>query len=114
MTVPGFGSDDAFSELLNRFFGLNPAASPPAVQRVPIGRLLTESARDLIARAELRAQEDGSTDLDTPHLLWAATQVDPSRGLLAQAGADPDELAAAIERSLPAGAADPSVDPGLT
>ncbi|ROR37838.1 ATP-dependent Clp protease ATP-binding subunit [Kitasatospora cineracea] len=117
MTMPGFGSfgsDDAFSELLNRFFGLNPAASPPAVQRVPIGRLLTESARDLIARAELRAQEDGSTDLDTPHLLWAATQVDPSRGLLAQAGADPDKLAAAIERSLPAGAADPSVDPGLT
>ncbi|MGW4810170.1 ATP-dependent Clp protease ATP-binding subunit, partial [Kitasatospora cineracea] len=117
MTMPGFGSfgsDDAFSELLNRFFGLNPAASPPAVQRVPIGRLLTESARDLIARAELRAQEDGSTDLDTPHLLWAATQVDPSRGLLAQAGADPDKLAATIERSLPAGAADPSVDPGLT
>ncbi len=117
MTMPGFGSfgsDDAFSELLNRFFGLNPAASPPAVQRVPIGRLLTESARDLIARAELRAQEDGSTDLDTPHLLWAATRVDPSRGLLAQAGADPDKLAAAIERSLPAGSADPSVDPGLT
>ncbi|RAJ41793.1 ATP-dependent Clp protease ATP-binding subunit ClpC [Kitasatospora sp. SolWspMP-SS2h] len=117
MTMPGFGSfgsDDAFSELLNRFFGLNPAASPPAVQRVPIGRLLTESSRDLIARAELRAQEDGSTDLDTPHLLWAATQVEPSRGLLARSGADPDRLAAAIERSLPAGAADPSVDPGLT
>ncbi|WP_100839732.1 ATP-dependent Clp protease ATP-binding subunit [Kitasatospora fiedleri] len=117
MTMPGFGSfgsDDAFSELLNRFFGLNPAASPPAVQRVPIGRLLTESSRDLIARAELRAQEDGSTDLDTPHLLWAATQVEPSRGLLARSGADPDRLAAAIERTLPAGAADPSVDPGLT
>ncbi|MFJ4674475.1 MULTISPECIES: ATP-dependent Clp protease ATP-binding subunit [unclassified Kitasatospora] len=117
MTMPGFGSfgsDDAFSELLNRFFGLNPAASPPAVQRVPIGRLLTESSRDLIARAELRAQEDGSTDLDTPHLLWAATRVEPSRGLLAQSGADPDRLAAAIERGLPAGAADPSVDPGLT
>ncbi|MFB7944375.1 ATP-dependent Clp protease ATP-binding subunit [Kitasatospora phosalacinea] len=117
MTVPGFGSfgsDDAFSDLLNRFFGLNPAASPPAVQRVPIGRLLTESARDLIARAELRAQEDGSADLDTPHLLWAATRVEPSRGLLARAGSDPDELAAALERVLPAGAADPSVDPGLT
>ncbi|MFJ5229469.1 ATP-dependent Clp protease ATP-binding subunit [Kitasatospora sp. NPDC088391] len=117
MTMPGFGplgSDDAFSELLNRFFGLNPAASPPAVQRVPIGRLLTESARDLIARAELRAQEDGSTDLDTPHLLWAATRVDPARSLLSQAGADPDKLAAAIERALPAGEADPSVDPGLT
>ncbi|MFJ1751731.1 ATP-dependent Clp protease ATP-binding subunit [Kitasatospora sp. NPDC088134] len=117
MTMPGFGSlgsNDAFSELLNRFFGLNPAAAPPAVQRVPIGRLLTESARDLIARAELRAQEDGSIDLDTPHLLWAATRVDPARSLLAQAGADPDKLAAAIERALPAGEADPSADPGLT
>ncbi|MEV4556838.1 AAA family ATPase [Kitasatospora sp. NPDC049285] len=117
MTMPGFGSlgsDDAFSELLNRFFGLNAAASPPAVQRVPIGRLLTESARDLIGRAELRAQEDGSTDLDTPHLLWAATRTDPARTLLAQAGVDPDKLAAALERSLPAGGADPSVAPGLT
>ncbi|MFD8477797.1 ATP-dependent Clp protease ATP-binding subunit [Kitasatospora sp. NPDC059673] len=117
MTMPGFGSlgsDDAFSELLNRFFGLNPAAAPPAVQRVPIGRLLTESARDLIGRAELRAQEDGSTDLDTPHLLWAATLTDPARSLLAQAGADPDALAATIERTLPAGEADPSVEPGLT
>ncbi|MEV7117233.1 ATP-dependent Clp protease ATP-binding subunit [Kitasatospora griseola] len=117
MTMPGFGSlgsNDAFSELLNRFFGLNPAASPPAVQRVPIGRLLTESARDLIGRAELRAQEDGSTDLDTPHLLWAATLTDPARSLLAQAGADPDKLAVTIERSLPAGEADPSAEPGLT
>ncbi|RKE22284.1 ATP-dependent Clp protease ATP-binding subunit [Streptomyces sp. TLI_171] len=117
MTMPGFGplgSDDAFSELLNRFFGLNPSASPPAVQRVPIGRLLTESARELIARAELRAQEDGSTDLDTPHLLWAATRVDPARSLLAQAGADPDGLAAAIERTLPAGEADPAAEPALT
>ncbi|KDN82059.1 ATP-dependent Clp protease ATP-binding subunit [Kitasatospora cheerisanensis] len=117
MTMPGFGSlgsDDAFSELLNRFFGLNPAAAPPAVQRVPIGRLLTESARDLIGRAELRAQEDGSADLDTPHLLWAAALTDPARSLLAQAGADPDKLAATVERTLPAGEADPSVEPGLT
>ena len=29
-----FGSQDPFSELLNRFFGMSPASSPPAVPRV--------------------------------------------------------------------------------
>ena len=41
----GFGSSDPLGELLNRFFGMSPASSPPAVQRVPIGRLLTESSQ---------------------------------------------------------------------
>lgn len=36
------GPSDPFGDLLNRFFGMSPASSPPAVQRVPIGRLLTE------------------------------------------------------------------------
>ncbi|MYR59518.1 ATP-dependent Clp protease ATP-binding subunit, partial [Streptomyces sp. SID625] len=83
-----FGGPDPFSEILNRFFGMTPGASPPQVQRVPIGRLLTESAQDLINRATGKAAEDGSSDLDTEHLLWACTQVEPARGLLAQAGAD--------------------------
>ncbi|MFD4988961.1 hypothetical protein [Streptomyces sp. NPDC058374] len=47
---------------------MTPGASPPAVQRVPIGRLLTESAREPLGRASARAQEDGSEDLDTEHL----------------------------------------------
>ncbi|MFC5907933.1 ATP-dependent Clp protease ATP-binding subunit [Streptacidiphilus monticola] len=109
-----FGSSDPFSDLLNRFFGMSAGSSPPAVQRVPIGRLLTESSRELIARASRRAVEDGSGDLDTEHLLWAATQVEPSRSLLARAGADPDELAQELEESLPAGAGTPSAEPGLT
>lgn len=33
------GPSDPFSDLLNRFFGMSPASSPPAMQRVPIGRL---------------------------------------------------------------------------
>ncbi|MFJ7194146.1 MULTISPECIES: ATP-dependent Clp protease ATP-binding subunit [unclassified Streptomyces] len=117
MTMSSFGSfggPDPFSEMLNRFFGMSPASSPPQVQRVPIGRLLTESARELIGRATTRATDDGSRDLDTEHLLWAATQVDPARTLLAQAGADPDELGKRIAGILPGESATPSAEPSLT
>ncbi|MFI6416458.1 ATP-dependent Clp protease ATP-binding subunit [Streptomyces sp. NPDC050842] len=110
-----FGSpDDPFSDLLSRFFGMSPASSPPAVQRVPIGRLLTESSHELLNLAARRAAEDGTSDLDTEHLLWATTQVDPSRRLLAQAGVDPAALAAEIEKALPGESQEPSAEPGLT
>jgi ATP-dependent Clp protease ATP-binding subunit ClpC len=109
-----FGSSDPFSELLNRFFGMSPASSPPAVQRVPIGRLLTESAQELLNLAAHRAAEDGTSDLDTEHLLWAATRVDPSRRLLSQVGVDPDALAAELAKVLPRESGEPSAQPGLT
>ncbi|GAB1339455.1 ATP-dependent Clp protease ATP-binding subunit [Streptomyces sp. E-15] len=109
-----FGSSDPFSELLNRFFGMSPASSPPAVQRVPIGRLLTESSRELLNLAARRAVEDGTSDLDTEHLLWAATRVDPSRRLLAQVGVDPETLAAELAKVLPRESGEPSAQPGLT
>ncbi|MCS0602755.1 AAA family ATPase [Streptomyces sp. LP11] len=109
-----FGSPDPFNELFNRFFGMSPASSPPAVQRVPIGRLLTESSRELLDLAARKAVDDGTSDLDTEHLLWAATQVDPSRRLLAQVGADPDPLAAEIAKTLPRESGEPSATPGLT
>ena len=117
MTMSPFGSyggNDPFSDLLNRFFGTSPLSSPPAVQRVPIGRLLTESARDLLAQASHRAQEDGSDDLDTEHLLWASTQAGPTRSLLEQAGVDPDRLGAAVAGALPGESGAASAEPGLT
>ncbi|MGV9423214.1 ATP-dependent Clp protease ATP-binding subunit [Streptomyces sp. NPDC003656] len=109
-----FGSSDPFSDLLNRFFGMSPASSPPAVQRVPIGRLLTESSQELLNLAAQRAEEDGTSDLDTQHLLWAATKVEPSRRLLAQAGVNPDKLAQTIAEVLPSESGTPSAEPGLT
>ncbi|WP_406864614.1 ATP-dependent Clp protease ATP-binding subunit [Streptomyces sp. HUAS MG47] len=109
-----FGSSDPFSELLNRFFGMSPASSPPAVQRVPIGRLLTESSHELINLATKKAVLDGTADLDTQHLLWAATQVDPSRRLLAQAGVNPETLGNQIAEVLPHESGEPSAEPGLT
>ncbi|MCX3060064.1 ATP-dependent Clp protease ATP-binding subunit [Streptomyces beihaiensis] len=109
-----FGSPDPFGELLNRFFGMAPGSAPPAVQRVPIGRLLTDSARELIGKATNKAAQDGSSDLDTEHLLWAATQVDPARTLIARAGAEPDALADTIAKILPGEDSEPSAQPGLT
>ncbi|KUN09558.1 Clp protease [Streptomyces yokosukanensis] len=109
-----FGSSDPFSELFNRFFGTSPASSPPAVQRVPIGRLLTDSSQELLSLAAQRAVEDGTSDLDTEHLLWAATKVEPSRRLLSQVGIDPDALAAEIAKILPRESGEPSAQPGLT
>ncbi|MEU3744178.1 MULTISPECIES: ATP-dependent Clp protease ATP-binding subunit [Streptomyces] len=111
---PFGSSDDPFSDLLSRFFGMSPASSPPAVQRVPIGRLLTESSHELLNLAARKAAEDGTSDLDTEHLLWATTQVDPSRRLLARAGVDTEALGAEIEAVLPREAAEPSAEPGLT
>ncbi|MFJ9428366.1 ATP-dependent Clp protease ATP-binding subunit [Streptomyces sp. NPDC101490] len=108
------GSSDPFSDMLNRFFGMSPASSPPAVQRVPIGRLLTESSHELLSLATRKAEEDGTSDLDTEHLLWAATQVDPSRRLLSQVGVDPEALAAQLDAVLPRESGEPSSEPGLT
>ncbi|WP_406117860.1 ATP-dependent Clp protease ATP-binding subunit [Streptomyces sp. NBC_00989] len=114
MSSFGFSPSDPFSELLNRFFGMSPASSPPAVQRVPIGRLLSEPSQELINLAAQRALEDGTSDLDTEHLLWAATKVDPARTLLAQAGVDPDALASQLAEILPHESSEPSSEPGLT
>ncbi|WUS95597.1 ATP-dependent Clp protease ATP-binding subunit [Streptomyces sp. NBC_00708] len=114
MSSFGFGSADPFSEMFNRFFGTSPASSPPAVQRVPIGRLLSESSQELLNLAAGKAIEDGTSDLDTEHLLWATTKVDPSRRILAQAGVDPDAFAAEIAKILPRESTEPSSEPGLT
>nr|WP_031074509.1 AAA family ATPase [Streptomyces sp. NRRL WC-3742] len=114
MTMPPFGSNDPFSDLLSRFFGMSPLASPPAVQRVPIGRLLSESSQELLALAAQRAAEDGTNDLDTAHLAWAATRVEPSRRMLERAGIDPDQLGGDLEHALPTGPGEVDGQPALT
>ncbi|WP_189215868.1 MULTISPECIES: ATP-dependent Clp protease ATP-binding subunit [Streptomyces] len=100
-TGPQGYNSDPFSELsafLARFF----AGQRP--QRVDIGRLMSREARQLVADAATYAAEHGSTDLDTQHLLRAAVGSEPTRSLLARAGADPDSLAGQIDgRAGPAG-----------
>ncbi|MEU6063878.1 MULTISPECIES: ATP-dependent Clp protease ATP-binding subunit [Streptomyces] len=97
MTTSGFGFGrspfEEFDDLMNRFFGgSGPASSGRRVQRVDIGSLLSERARELVADARDIAAVEGSEELDARHLLAAATEHESTRRLLTEAGADPDRI----------------------
>ena len=87
-----------FDEFFARFF--SPGTPRRPAQRIDITRLMSGPARELLAAAAAQAAEWGGTDLDAVHLLWAATQLEPTRHLLSRAGAEPDTLAGQIERQL--------------
>nr|WP_245623044.1 ATP-dependent Clp protease ATP-binding subunit [Spirillospora albida] len=86
---------DPFEEMLARFFGGRARRRPP--ERVSIARLMSEPARALVRDAAAQAAQWGSTDLDTDHLLWAATRQPGTRQWLVRAGADPDGIRGEIE-----------------
>ncbi|MQA97099.1 MAG: AAA domain-containing protein [Streptosporangiales bacterium] len=90
MYGPG-GFEGPFDDLLARFFGAGAPRRP--VQRVNIGRLLTEAARELVRDAAVQAAGWGDQDLDSDHLLWASTRQPSTHDLLSRAGADPDAIA---------------------
>ncbi|HEY1699667.1 MAG TPA: ATP-dependent Clp protease ATP-binding subunit [Trebonia sp.] len=94
----GFGASP-FDEFLARFVGGSAAPRRP-MQRIDIGQLMTEQARELVRDAATQAAQWGDADLDTDHFLWAATRQDGTRRLLSAAGGDP----AAIARQIEAGA----------
>ncbi len=99
MAYDPFGSGDfgasPFDDIFARFFG--GAAPQRPSQRIDIGQLLTEQARELVRDAATQAARWGDPDLDTDHLLWAATRQDSVRRLLTAAGANPDAIASRIE-----------------
>jgi ATP-dependent Clp protease ATP-binding subunit ClpC len=99
MTYDPFGSGEfgasPFDDFFNRYFGGSVPQRP--ARRVDIGQLLTEQARELLRGAATEAAQWGDPDLDTDHLLWAATKQEPTRRLLTAAGADPDAIARDIE-----------------
>ena len=99
MTYDPYGSGDfgasPFDDIFARFFGGSVPQRP--AQRIDIGQLLTEQARELVRDAATAAARWGDPDLDTDHLLWAATRQEPVRRLLAAAGANPDAIAGKIE-----------------
>ncbi|MEU9344009.1 ATP-dependent Clp protease ATP-binding subunit [Streptomyces sp. NPDC048278] len=101
MSTSGFGFGrspfEDFDELMSRFFGGSAAgAQPRRPQRVDIGSLLSERARELVAEARDLAAAEGSEELDARHLLAAATTLDSTRRMLTEAGADPDQLRARL------------------
>jgi ATP-dependent Clp protease ATP-binding subunit ClpC len=99
MTYDPFGSGEfgasPFDDFFSRYFGGSVPQRQP--RRVDIGQLLTEQARELLRDAATQAAQWGDSDLDTDHLLWAATKEEPTRRLLTAAGADPGAIARDIE-----------------
>ncbi|WP_024876013.1 ATP-dependent Clp protease ATP-binding subunit [Saccharomonospora piscinae] len=94
-----FGADSGpspFDSLLAQFFGNDmPGRRPHAVG---ITRLMSEQALALVSAAVRQVGEWGHSELDSTHLLWAATRVPGSRELIQRSGADPDALAERVER----------------
>ncbi|MGH3240511.1 MAG: ATP-dependent Clp protease ATP-binding subunit [Spirillospora sp.] len=91
----GSGGMDPFEEMLARFFGARAQRRP--VERISLARLMSEPARELVRDAAAQAAQWGSVDLDTDHLLWAATRQQGTRQWMARAGADPDKIKDEIE-----------------
>ncbi|MBM4726023.1 AAA domain-containing protein [Rhodococcus hoagii] len=91
--------DSPFDDIFARFFGSGLSSQPP-VQRVDLGRLLNDDARRLIATARDAASEWGNSEITPEHLLYAAAQNDPTRGVLSSINLDPDELASKMAAHL--------------
>ncbi|MBB5780894.1 ATP-dependent Clp protease ATP-binding subunit [Nonomuraea jabiensis] len=87
-----FGGDPfrGFEELTGRVFGGMESWPParPGVQRVDVGRLLSASAREVLARAMDAAGQRGAPDLDVIDILDALTEDDAIRNTLRTAGVD--------------------------
>ncbi|WP_399096044.1 ATP-dependent Clp protease ATP-binding subunit [Streptomyces sp. BBFR2] len=93
---------DPFGDFLGRVFG-RPGGSSRMPRQADIARLMSAGARDLVTSAATYAADHGSTELGTEHLLRAALTAEPTRSLVRQSGADPDALAADIDRSAGSG-----------
>ncbi|MBK0867895.1 ATP-dependent Clp protease ATP-binding subunit [Saccharopolyspora sp. HNM0986] len=102
----GFGSSP-FDDFLARFMGGGGEGpqQPQQPQRVDITRLMSRHAQEMVAEAARLTAEHGGRDLDSHHLLWAATRSETARGMLERAGTDPATLAQRIEQELPEGTA---------
>lgn len=89
---------DPLGDFLSHFLGSGQSGEPPDPRRIDFSRLLSGPARQLVTVAASYAAQHGSTDLDTEHLLRAALSTEPTRRMVSRAGADPDALAAEIDR----------------
>src|SRR6202050_2846370 len=100
----GFGSSP-FDEFLARLYG-GGSGQPRPGHRGDIMRLIGGPALELLGAAAAHAAQQGDAALGPKHLLWAAADLEPTRQLLARAGADPAALARAAdgqERGAPGG-----------
>ncbi|MFI5520899.1 ATP-dependent Clp protease ATP-binding subunit [Streptomyces platensis] len=112
MGPEGYGPDP-FGDFLARFFGSAQSGGGEQGKGMPrqadIARMMSAPARDLVTSAAAYAAEHGSPELGTEHLLRAALASEPTRSMLQHAGADPDALAAEIDRAAGSGPKQSSV-----
>jgi ATP-dependent Clp protease ATP-binding subunit ClpC len=105
-----FGSRSLFVAFFSDFFGdsgvldRTPGTAGATTTRprrtaeqIDITQYFSDATRQLLQRAAQRAMEWGSLDVDSTHLLWAATQDEVVRHVLQQVGADAAAIAAQIE-----------------
>ncbi|NEW39807.1 ATP-dependent Clp protease ATP-binding subunit [Nocardia cyriacigeorgica] len=100
MTESWPSSMSSFDDIFQRFFGPGMSERPP-VQRTDLGRLLSDNAKQLVATAQAAAKDWRSPEITPEHLLYAATLVEPTRGILAELGHDPDELGMKMREVVP-------------
>ncbi|MFC6010700.1 ATP-dependent Clp protease ATP-binding subunit [Nocardia lasii] len=104
MTASWRSSADPFDDIFSRFFGSGMSSKPP-VQRIDLGRLMTDNAKLLVGTAREAAQEWGNPEITPEHLLYAATEAEPGRSIVAELSLDPDQVAEQMEDYLDTGAA---------
>ena len=90
-----FSSNDAFGDIFNRFFGSS--GTRPQVQRVDVNRLFSDDTKRLVSAAAQAAVEWGNSEITPEHLLYGATQVEPSRSIIEQTGLDPETVASQMQ-----------------
>ena len=98
--------DDFFSDFFERgprVSGGGQAASSAAtqprrgVEQVDVTEFFSDATRELLQRAAHHAIESGSLDLNSEHLLWAATEDELVQHVIRQADGDPQAIADQIE-----------------
>ncbi len=67
--------------------------------------MLSDNAKTLVATARESAEQWGNAEITPEHLLYAATRVEPSRGVIAQLDLDPDKIAAQMRSAAGSGEA---------
>jgi ATP-dependent Clp protease ATP-binding subunit ClpC len=105
-----FGGRSLFDEFFSDFFGEGGlgARAPDAAgstttrprrpaEQIDVTQYFSDATRQLLQQAAQKAMEWGSLDVDSTHLLWAATHDAVVRHVLQQVGADPAAIAAQIE-----------------
>ncbi|MFC9660530.1 ATP-dependent Clp protease ATP-binding subunit [Nocardia sp. NPDC127606] len=102
MTASWPSSRDPFDDIFQRFFGSGMSSKPP-VQRIDLGKLMTDNAKLLVGTAREAAQEWGNPEITPEHLLYAATEAEPGRSIVAELSLDPDQVAEQMEDYLDTG-----------